>query len=445
VTHRTTTRRVAATLAVVTAGALVLAGCSGGGGSSGIDASAPSHLKGTVSLWHFFSDRNAGVIKDAVAGFEKANPDVKVVIHEGQDDEKLQKAISAGQPIDVGISYSTAIVGSFCSSGAFKDLAPYITRDKVNLDDIPSAVRDYTEYQGKRCTLPVMADTTSLMYNKGLMSAAGITEPPKTLDELEADGLKLTTYNADGSIKQLGFNPLIDFYENGPGHFAPMIDGDWLDKKNQSLIGTSAGWKKLIQWQKAYVDKIGYDKLKTFTSGLGQEFSADNAFQKGQVAMQIDGEWRAGYASDQAPSLDYGVAPTPVIDGIGKYGASDITGNVAGIGRGSKNPELAWALLKYLSLDTKTQVLLGNGLKNVPTLTSALESKDLQATPAYQVFIDAAKNKDTKTFPATPDGASYLQTFLTWWQDYQQNGGDLDAKLKKLDTDIDNANKLAGP
>jgi multiple sugar transport system substrate-binding protein len=445
VKHRITPRRAAVVLAAVTVGALALAGCTSDGGGSGIAAAAPSTLKGTVSLWHFFSDRNAQTIQQAVDGFEKANPQVKVEVHDGQDDDKLQKAISAGQPIDVGISYSTAIVGSFCSSGAFQDLAPYIKRDKVDMDDIPSAVRDYTQYDGKRCTLPVMADTTALMYNKGALTAAGITAPPKTLDELEADALKLTTYNADGSIQTLGFNPLIDFYENGPGHFAPMIDGEWLDSKLQSKIGTSAGWQKLIAWQKAFVDKIGYDKLKTFTSGLGQEFSADNAFQKGQVLMQIDGEWRAGYASAQAPNLDYGVAPTPVLDGYGIYGASDITGNVAGIGRGSKNPELAWALLKYLSLDTKTQVLLGNGLKNVPTLTSALQSKDLEATPEYQVFIDAAKNKDTKTFPATPDGASYLQTFLTWWQDYQQNGGDLTTKLKKLDTDIDNANKLAGP
>jgi multiple sugar transport system substrate-binding protein len=442
--HHPTARRLAAGVAAAAVAALVLAGCSTGGTAAVADK-APDHLKGTVSLWHFFNGKNAGVIKDAVAGFEKKYPDVKVDIHDGQDDEKLQKAIAAGQSIDVGISYSTAIVGSFCSSGAFQDLSPYIARDKVDLNDIPQAVRDYTQYQGKRCTLPMLADTTALLYNKGAMAAAGITSPPKTLDELEADGLKLTTYNADGSIKTLGFNPLVDFYENGVGHLAPMVDGPWLDKKGKSLIGTSDAWKKLIQWQKSYVDQIGYDKLKAFTSGLGQEFSGDNAFQKGQVLMEIDGEWRAGYARDQAPDLDYGVAPSPVMDGYGKYGASSITGNVAGIGKGSKNPELAWALLKYLSTDTGAQLTMGNGLKNIPTLQSALNSSKLEATPEYQVFIDAAKDPNTKTTPATSDGASYLTTFQNWWADYQQNGGDLDAKLKKLDQDIDNASALAGP
>lgn len=442
---RPTIRRIVTATAVAATGALVVAGCSSGSSAASIDESAPKELKGTVSLWHFFTGREAGVVKSAVDGFEKANPGVTVDIHAGQDDEKLQKAISSGQNIDVGLSYSTAIVGSFCSSGAFRDLSPYIKRDKVDLSDIPKAVQGYTAYKGKRCTLPALADVSALMYNKAAFAKAGITTPPKTLDELKTDGLKLTTYNADGSIKQLGFNPLIDFYENSPEHFAPMINGTWLDKQDNSEIGTSAAWKKLITWQKGYVDAIGYDKLKAFTSGLGQEFAADNAFQTGQVAMQIDGEYRTAFIKDQKPDLDYGTAPTPVLEGVGNYGSTYIAGNVAGVAKGSKNPELAWALLKYLSTNTDAQVTLGNGLKNIPTITSALQSPDLEVDANYKTFVDVAGDPKTITSPATADGAAYIGTFTKFWQAYQQNGGDLDAKLKKLDSDIDNANQLAGP
>ncbi|GAB3401226.1 extracellular solute-binding protein [Schumannella luteola] len=444
--HRPRTpRRLVAALALAAATATLIAGCTSGGGSGTIDKTAPTHLKGTVSLWHFFTDREAKVVQTAIDGFEKANPDVTVTIHAGQDDEKLQKAISSGQSIDVGLSYTTAIVGSFCSSGAFRDLGPYVKRDKVDLNDIPKAERDYTEYQGTRCTLPVLADVSALMYNKAQFAAAGITEPPKTLDELKADALKLTTYNADGSIKTLGFNPLIDFYENSPEHWSPMIDGQWLAKDGSSLIGKSGGWKKLLTWQKDFVDEIGYDKLRSFTSGLGQEFSADNAFQTGQVAMQIDGEYRSAFIADQAPDLDYGTAPTPVLDGVGHYGASYVAGNVAGIAKGSKNPELAWALLKYLATDTDTQVALANGLKNTPTLTSALTSSKLEVDENYRTFIDAAANEHTITSPATTDGAAYLKTFQDAWNDYQEHGGDLTKILKKVDADIDAANQLAGP
>lgn len=439
-----TRRRIVAATSLALVGALALSACSGSG-SSKIADKAPAHLSGTVSLWHFFTGREAGVIKTAVTSFEKANPDVKVDIHGGQDDTKMQQAISSGQNIDVGLSYSTAIVGSFCSSGAFRNLGPYITRDKVDLSDIPKVVRGYTSYKGNQCTLPALADTSALMMNTKQLQAAGITTPPKTLDELEADGLKLTTYNSDGSIKQLGFNPLMGFEENSPEHFAPMINGSWLTAAGKSKIGTSAGWKKLIAWQKAYVDKIGYAKLQAFTSGLGQEFAADNPFQTGQISMVLDGEYRTAFLKSQKPDLQYSTAPTPVMTGYGTYGSTYIAGNVAGIAKGSKNPELAWALLKYLALNTGAQVQIGNGLKNVPTITSALNSPKLEVDANYRTFIDAAKNPATITSPATADGAAYIGTFTKMWTKYQSDGGSLDAALTTLDKNIDNENALTGP
>jgi multiple sugar transport system substrate-binding protein len=438
-------RRIVTAASVATVGVLVVAGCSSGSSAASIDKTAPKDLKGTVSLWHFFTGREAGVVKSAVDGFEKANPGVTVDIHAGQDDEKLQKAISSGQNIDVGLSYSTNIVGTFCASGAFRDLGPYVERDHVDLSNIPKAVRGYTEFKGKRCTMPALADTSALFYNKTAFAAAGIAKPPTTLDELKADGLKMTTYNADGSIKQLGFNPLINAYENTPQNWAPMVDGPWLKANGNSAFGTSAAWKKLIQWQKAYVDEIGYDKLTKFTSGLGQEFSADQAFQTGQVAMAIDGEYRTAFIEDQKPDLQYGTTPTPVMSGLGHLGSTYIAGNVAGIAKGSKHPELAWALLKYLSTNTGAQVTMANGLKNVPTLTSALNSPELQVDDAYKTFIDVAKDKDTATSPATSDGAAYIATFTKFWVAYQGSGGDLDAQLKTVDKNIDDANTLAGP
>ena len=132
-------------LASVSAVAL-LAACSG----TANQEVAPTHLSGTVSLWHFFSDREAKVIQSVVDDFEKANPDVKVEVHSGQDDDKLQKAISAGTTVDVGISYSTDIVGAFCSSGAFRDLGPYIKRDGVDLSQFSDTVQSYTEFDKTR-------------------------------------------------------------------------------------------------------------------------------------------------------------------------------------------------------------------------------------------------------------------------------------------------------
>src|SRR4051794_9317724 len=245
-------------LLVISAGAaLALAGCSTGGTDSpAVASAAPTELSGTVSLWHFFSDREAGVVQNAVDQFEKANPNVKVVVHSGQDDAKLQQVISSGGDVDVAVSYSSDIVGNFCSTGAFVDLEPYLTRDKVDLEQFPKVVRTYTEYDGTRCTLPLLADVPALYMNSAALAAAGITTPPTTLDELEADGLKMTTYNDDGSIKTLGFNPLMGFYENTPMNFGPTVDAQWLDADGQAAVADST-WPEVMQWQKKFVDAIG--------------------------------------------------------------------------------------------------------------------------------------------------------------------------------------------
>jgi multiple sugar transport system substrate-binding protein len=440
-------RHLLAVAAVAAVTALTLAGCSGGGGGSSFEASTPKELSGTVSFWHFFSDREAKVIQSVVDDFEKKHPKVKVDVHSGQDDEKLQKAIATGSKVDVGLSYSTDIVGDFCSNGAFRSLNTVIARDGVDMSQFSPTVKSYTEFKGTRCAMPMLADVYGLYYNKTLLHAAGFSAPPKTLSELESMAEKLTTYNADGSIKTLGFNPTMGWYENAPAHYGPAAGAEWLKPDGTSAISSSQGWTELMQWQKSFVETIGWDKLNAFTSGLGQEFSAGNAFQTGQVAMNMDGEYRTAFIADQAKNLNYGTAPFPTADDrTALYGGGYLTGNIIGISKGSKQPELAWALLKYLTTDTSAVVKLANGLKNVPTTMAALKSPDLQVSEQYKTFLDVAADKNVATTPASPLGAGYQQSFQDYWNKYQSQGGDLQKGLKSVDKQIDDALALTtGP
>lgn len=443
-----TPRRVAVLAALSTAAALVLAGCSSGSGGGDFAASAPTKLEGTVSFWHFFSDREAGVIQSVVDDFETANPGVTVEVHEGQDDEKLRKAIATGDKVDLGLSYSTDIVGNFCSTGAFRDLGDVIKRDDVDLSQFSDTVRSYTEFDGVRCTMPVLADVYGLYYNKDLLAAGGFTEPPKTLDELQTTAMALTTFNDDGSIKTLGFNPMMGWYENSAAHFGPLGAAKWLNADGTSAISSSPGWTELMEWQKGFIEELGYDKVNAFTAGLGQEFSADNAFQRGSVAMNLDGEYRTAFIDDQAPDLNYGTAAMPVIaSDPSLYGGGYVTGNIAGISKGSKHPELAWALLKYLTTDTDAIVKLSNGLKNAPTTAAALASPDLEVSPQFKTFLEIMQNPNSATTPPSPLGAGYQQTFEDFWHSFQSGAvDDLPAGLTEVDTQInDQLNLVSGP
>jgi len=433
------TRVTAIALAGLTASAL-LAACSDG--STSAEPPVPTGAAtGTVEFWHFFTDREAKAFQSVVDDFQASHPQIKVVVKSGQDDTKATQAISAGKGPDLDLSYSTDITGKFCSSGAFRDLSGYIARDKVDLNQFPQTVRDYTEYQGKRCAMPLLSDTYGLYYNKTLLAAAGYTEPPKTMTEMAEMAKKLTKRTADGTIKVAGFVPTVGFYENAPAHYGPSFGAKWLTSDGKSAIGSDPAWASWLAWQKSLTDWYGADKLTKFTAGAGQEFSADNAFETGKIAMALDGEYRTAFIKSEHPELKFGTAPFPTADDkTSLYGGGYVTGNIIGISKGAKNPAAAWELLKYLTTDTAALVKLGNGVKNVPTTLPALKSPDLEADTNYKTFLSIFNNPNSATTPASPNGGAYqvtFQDFVVKWQDGKVS--DLASGLKDVDKQINSA------
>ena len=393
-----------------------------------------TQVSGNVELWHFFTEREAAAIDTVVKDFESTHPNIKVTIKPGQDDAKVTQAIGAGNGPDVGLSYSTDIVGKFCSSGAWVDLGQYISRDKVDLNQLNATTRSYTEFDGKRCAMPFLADAYGMYYNKDLFAKAGIAGPPKTLDELTEDAKKLTVKNPDGSLKTVGFLPLFDFYENAPAHLAPAVGAKWLTADGKSAVGTDPAWKTLLAWQKNLIDWYGYDNLVKFRAGLGDEFSADNAFQKGQVAINIDAEYRLAFLKDQAPSLKYGVAPMPTTDPA-HYGGGYVTGNILGISKNAKNPEASWELIKYLTTNDQAVIKLAGLLKNVPTTTRAIADPGLNSDADFKTFIDIFNNPNSSTTPPSSSGPAYQETFQQFLLNVQSG------KVKNLDTALADADK----
>ncbi|WP_249416356.1 extracellular solute-binding protein [Streptomyces sp. TS71-3] len=419
---------------------LVLTACAAGHDGP-VARTAPAHLSGTIQLWHHYSDREAAVIQSVVDGFEKKYPDVHVEVHSGQQDTKITQVVASGGDVDALITNVNATLGTACKT--MENLAPFMRRDGVRASDFQGIFAAATAFGGRRCSLPTTSDVYGLYYNTKLLARAGVTRPPRTLRELERAALKLTTYKPDGSIRTLGFDPLVGFQQNTSATFGGTAGVTWM-KGGQSAIASSPQWRALLGWQHDFVEKIGYAKLKAFSAGLGDEWSANNAFQTGRIAMALDGEWRVAFIQDQAPHLAYGTAPFPVLDGSGQaYGGGFVSAADIGVSKRSGNKEAAWALVKYMTTDTDAAVRLANGIKNIPTLKSAADSPRLDAPKQYRTFLDAAAHPASRTSPVTEIGSMLTATMDDFWTGYQQRPQEgLDSGLKKVDTDIDNALSL---
>lgn len=437
--------RFITTAAAVAAGSLLASACTGstkGGAQDDPDAEV------TITFWHGYSaPSEEAAIQANVDAFEEANPNIHVKVVGNITDDKINQALRAGgdSAPDVVSSFTTDNVGEFCS-GPFVDLGPFLEKDGIDPEaTFPQPLLDYTQYNGTRCTLPLLSDAYGLYYNKDAFAAAGIDGPPKTLSEFEDDAIKLTKPDGD-SFSQLGFMPNYHGYETTTSHYAALWGPTYFDADGASTVGTDPAFADSFTWQKHMVDVLGgFDKLEKYRTTFGDEFGAKNPFQTGQVAMAYDGEWRAGFIDDANVDFEYGVAPFPVPDDqADTYGKGYLSGTIIGIASTSDKQNAAWEFVKYLTTDTDAVVSFANAIHNIPSTLDALKSPDLEKSPAVETFISIAENANSNTTPASPNGGAYQVTLQDAGYAFESGKEtDLTALLndtaQQIDTDIEQA------
>jgi multiple sugar transport system substrate-binding protein len=433
-------KRVVTGVAALAALALVATAVAGVSRDTSTTAPAARSASDATSLtvWVGWSARELNEFKKVVAEYDRGNANVSIKVVGGINDDKIIAALRGGNAPDVVSSFTSANVGIYCPSGGWIDLAPYLKRDKIPTSQFPAATMYYTQYKGKRCALPLLADVYGLYYNKAMFKAAGLTRPPRTLGELTAYAKKLTKRNGDGSLKVVGFNPFFGFYQNSAGAYQPLVDGDWF-RNGKSSLSKDPAWSKLLRWQRSLINYYNHGKLVRWNAGAGDEFSASHAFETGKLAMLMDGEWRVAFIAAEHPELQYGTAPMPV-DGTqaSLYGSGYINGTIIGIPKNGKNREAAWQLVKYLTTDNHALAAFSNGIRNVPSTKSAAQSSELKPDPNFATFTKIFAHPKSQTIPITSAGQAYLDTFQSFLAKWQAGKvKDLGSGLREVDKAID--------
>ena len=438
--------RIFAATAATAAVSMLVAAC-GGGTTGGAEDDPTKDV--TITFWHGWSaPSEVEAIQQNVDAFEAENKNITVKVVGNITDDKINQALRAGgaSAPDVVSSFTTDNVGQFCTSNVFVDLAPFLEKSDIDPEEtFPAPLLDYTQFEGERCALPLLSDAYGLYYNKDAFKAAGIEAPPKTLSEFEKAALALTKAKGD-SFSQLGFMPNFNGYETTFAHYAAMWSPSYFEEDGKSSAATDPAFAQMLEWQKSMVEALGgFSKLEKYRSTFGDEFGPKNPFMTGQVAMAMDGEWRAGMIDDAGVDFEYGVAPFPVPDDqADTYGKGYLSGTIIGIAGKSEKQNAAWELVKYLTADTEAVVSFSNAIHNIPSTKEALESPELNKTPAMEAFIKIAQNPHSNTTPASPNGGAYQITL----QDlgFAHESGklkDLQAGLEKaaeqIDTDTEQA------
>ena len=158
------------------------------------------------------SPERTETLKSIVKTFEDANPDVRVEITSlswGPSFEKFATMVAAGDTPDV-VEMPDVWLGLYANNGALESLEPYLKTwphtQELNQRTLQLArmVRN-TAYM-----LPYGFYLRALYYSKKLFAAAGVSVPPRTLDEFVAVSKKVSSlpgkygYCLRGGAGQLG-------------------------------------------------------------------------------------------------------------------------------------------------------------------------------------------------------------------------------------------------
>lgn len=279
------TRRWIGSVAV---GALLLAGCSAGGGAAPEITTPPTDAAGELTVWLMDGSQPDTVVDAVNKQFNEACPNVKVNVElqawAGVQD-KLTTAMNTTETPDV-VEIGNSLTAKFADAGLLTDLTD-VAHDFGKDAWLPGLVPS-GELDGSRYGILYYAGVRIVMYNKAHFAEAGV-DVPKTLDELEQVAAKLA--ETKGS-KADGYS---SFYF--PGKFwygaLPFI---WAEGGEVATLDGD-------QWQgglESDASRAGLERLKrlvdTYSTAPtdGNEVQNWEVFQYGDIGMVIDSWWAPG-------------------------------------------------------------------------------------------------------------------------------------------------------
>jgi len=311
--------------------------------SCGVKSSSVSDEPVQLVYQDWRTDWFPGMAQEALAEFHKLHPNIQVFYTPDPEniEEKMLADMEAGSAPDV-FAGCCNFFPVWAQKGYTLDLRPYISdlEDGI-LDDWSAAQYNaFFTREGVQYGLPKYHGALALFYNKDLFDAAGVDYPDYnwTHDDYLAAMKKLTVRSGNkvtqfGSMFDVAWER-IQMHVNGFG-------GNFVDPNDPlNCVMDEKPSLEALEWLRARVwdDRVMANFLDV------ENVSTRQAFVNQKVAMVEDGSWALRDILEGA-SFRLGIAPFPA--GPQKK-VTLATTDGFGIYKGTKHPEAAWELMKFL-------------------------------------------------------------------------------------------------
>ncbi|MGV9358001.1 ABC transporter substrate-binding protein [Streptomyces misionensis] len=365
--------------------ALAATGCAGGGDTG--NGGGSSNGKVTLTLWENAQPGPGEEYwKAAVKEYHQLHPNVTVRIQAVQNEDfdgKLQTALNSNSAPDIFLQRGGGKMQAMVDAGQIQPLN-LTAGDKANAGE--ASVAGYS-IDGKVYAMPVDTQPEGIYYSKDLFKKAGITAPPTTMDELEADVAKLKAVGvAPIAVGAKDAWPAAHWYYN----LALRECGqDTMTKAGKELKFTDPCWTRAGDDLASFLKADPFQKGFLTTSSQQGAGSSAGMVANHKAAMELMGNWQPGVYSTLTPDKkqlpDLGWFPFPAVSG-GQGGPSAIMGGLDGFSLSKNAPKEAFGFLEFLV------------------------TKDQQQAYA-KAFLTIPVNKDAQKVVTEPYNVSALEAF----------------------------------
>lgn len=401
-----TRRRSSSAVALASVGVLLLAGC--GQGSDSESSSKPDSGV-TLTMWARHTEGDLPKqLADAYNKSHKNQVKVTIIPNDGFQQKVGAAAGSKGLPdlLSADVVYSP----NYVKQGLFQDIT---TRVKALpfVDSLTPAHSEAASKDGKIFGIPLIVDSSLLIYNKDLFKKAGLDPeaPPKNFDDIYRDAKAVRalggkTYGFYFAGNCPGCNAYTMFpYAAAAGTPPLQDDGAKASIDNDAFKATFELYNKM------------YDEDIVPPAAKGDDGSTwATAFNAGQIGIIPIGSFDFAALADVP--FDWGVAGLPSPDGAKT--STFVGGDVAGITRSAKNVDQAWDFLSWtLGREAQVEVIAKSG--NLPSrvdlagnkysakdprVVSTIEGLATGYTPSSTAYGDLFNNVNGPWMKAVRDG-----------------------------------------
>lgn len=369
----------------VLAAMAVMAACGGGGGNGGSNGggsgnNSAAQLTGRGPITLAQGKDTSGNVQNQINTWNKQHPSEPVRLVELPEDADAQRQQMVQNAQTKSGAYTVVNLDVvWTAEFAANRWITALPRDQFDLSKfLPPALKT-GEYRDGLYAAPWKTDAGLLYYRTDLLKKAGISDPPKTWDELKADCAK---------IKGVGcYAGQFDKYEGLTCNFSEAVDsagGTVVNDQGKPNVNTPQAKQGLDFLVQGFKDGLIPKEAITY-----KEEEARRAFEAGKLVFLRQWPYQWALSNKKGTSKVVGkfdVAPLPGLTGPG---APTLGGHNLAISSFAKNKATALDFIKYLTSENGERANL-LATSEAPTLASLYDDADLQKKFPYLPTLKAS-------------------------------------------------------